>query len=141
MPLEGCWRGATIPVEPGVYRIRRSGAAEVDYIGQTGVTLRVHLSQLTGIYKLETLVDARADLSGDRRPQGTLDVREGVSPVVELRKLEQLEVGKLRELPEGGRRRSIRQQLPHAAPIVDDEQQLERIRPERDGMGRRNAGW
>lgn len=53
MPLEGCCRGSTIPVEPGLYRIRRAGSAEVDYIGQTGLALRQPLAMLVGVYKPE----------------------------------------------------------------------------------------
>src|SRR5436190_5984000 len=41
--LHGCWRGAVIPALPGLYRIRRIGCTDLDYLGQTGaggMTLR-----------------------------------------------------------------------------------------------------
>src|SRR5262245_50121838 len=52
----GCWRGDTIPDEPGVYRIRRVGQDCLDYIGQTGVggmTLRKRLGMQRGVYAAE----------------------------------------------------------------------------------------
>jgi hypothetical protein len=51
--LENCWQGSAIPAEPGLYRIRRAADESVDYIGQTGLTLRRRLAMLTGIYKAE----------------------------------------------------------------------------------------
>jgi hypothetical protein len=47
--LAGIWRGATIPNVPGLYRVRRIGAATIDYIGQTGaggITLRRDVTML-----------------------------------------------------------------------------------------------
>ena len=35
---------------PSLYRIRRVGRADLDYIGQTGVGLRRRLAMLSGIY-------------------------------------------------------------------------------------------
>lgn len=55
-PLEGCWRGRTIPQRAGLYRIRRTGRTDLDYIGQTGMgsmTLRQRLGMLGGVYALE----------------------------------------------------------------------------------------
>src|SRR5687768_5831166 len=48
--LEGCWRGVLIPEQPGLYRIRRIGRDDVDYIGQTGLGLRKRLGMLRGVY-------------------------------------------------------------------------------------------
>ncbi len=56
VPLEGCWRGTTIPALPGLYRIRRAGRDDLDYIGQTGsgsMHLRQRLGMLKGIYAAE----------------------------------------------------------------------------------------
>lgn len=52
-PLMGCWRGRLIPALPGLYRIRRAGHEDLDYIGQTGsgrMTLRKRLAMLCGVY-------------------------------------------------------------------------------------------
>lgn len=52
-PLLGCWKGDGIPAEPGLYRIRRRGRKDIDYVGQTGagtMTLRRRLAMLKGIY-------------------------------------------------------------------------------------------
>jgi hypothetical protein len=52
-PLLGCWRGTKIPAQPGLYRIRRAGRQDLDYLGQTGsgtMTLRKRLGMLKGIY-------------------------------------------------------------------------------------------
>lgn len=51
--LDNCWRGSAIPSEPGLYRIRRAGQEDLDYIGQTGVTLRRRLAMLAGAYRTE----------------------------------------------------------------------------------------
>ncbi len=51
--LENCWRGSTIPSEPGLYRVRRAGQENLDYIGQTGVTLRRRLAMLRGVFRAE----------------------------------------------------------------------------------------
>src|SRR5262249_3234780 len=51
-----CWLGATIPNEPGVYRIRRAGQDCLDYVGQTGMggmTLRKRLAMQRGVYDAE----------------------------------------------------------------------------------------
>ncbi len=56
IPLEGCWRGVTIPTQPGLYRIRRAGRDDLDYIGQTGsgtMHLRQRLRMLSGVYAAE----------------------------------------------------------------------------------------
>ena len=34
-PLEGAGRNKTVPIEPGLYRIRRVGRTDLDYIGTT----------------------------------------------------------------------------------------------------------
>lgn len=55
-PLSGCWQGTSIPALPGLYRIRRAGHADLDYIGQTGsgtMTLRRRHSMLAGVYRHE----------------------------------------------------------------------------------------
>src|SRR5262245_37232738 len=52
-PLDGCWQGALIPDRPGLYRIRRAGHADLDYIGQTGagtMTVRKRMAMLRGVY-------------------------------------------------------------------------------------------
>jgi hypothetical protein len=49
--LRGAGRNRRIPPGPGLYRIRRSGGEPgLDYIGQTGRSLRGRLGQLTGVY-------------------------------------------------------------------------------------------
>ncbi|WP_434424144.1 GIY-YIG nuclease family protein [Nannocystis pusilla] len=53
LPLEGCWLGQTTPDRPGLYRIRRAGRADLDYVGQTGMggmNLRRRLGMLRGVY-------------------------------------------------------------------------------------------
>src|SRR5262245_32319888 len=52
-PLENCWRGSTIPLEPGLYRLRVAGEDALAYIGQTGRTLRRRLAMLVGAYRQE----------------------------------------------------------------------------------------
>jgi hypothetical protein len=49
-PLEACFRGGVVPDAAGLYRIRRSGHEDVDYIGQTGLGLRQRLAMLRGVY-------------------------------------------------------------------------------------------
>jgi hypothetical protein len=52
-PLAGASRDPAIPAAPGLYRIRRLGREELDYIGQTGMgtmTLRKRLGMLRGVY-------------------------------------------------------------------------------------------
>ncbi len=39
-PLDGAGRNKAFPIEPGLYRIRRVGRTDLDYIGQTGMGLR-----------------------------------------------------------------------------------------------------
>jgi hypothetical protein len=49
--LRGAGRDRRIPAGPGLYRIRRSGGEPgLDYIGQTGWSLRGRLGQLNGVY-------------------------------------------------------------------------------------------
>jgi hypothetical protein len=38
---------------PGLYRIRRAGRDDLDYIGQTGLRLRERLRMLNGVYRSE----------------------------------------------------------------------------------------
>jgi hypothetical protein len=52
-PLAAASRDPEIPHLPGLYRIRRMGRDDLDYIGQTGMgtmTLRKRLGMLRGIY-------------------------------------------------------------------------------------------
>jgi hypothetical protein len=52
-PVAGASRDASIPDAPGLYRIRRIGREDLDYIGQTGMgtmTLRKRLGMLRGVY-------------------------------------------------------------------------------------------
>ncbi len=45
-----------VPARPGVYRIRRLGAADLDYIGQSGagaLHMRTRLAMLCGVYGAE----------------------------------------------------------------------------------------
>lgn len=52
-PLEGSWLGDKLPSSPGLYRIRRVGHDDLDYIGQTGsgkMTLRQRLGMLRSVY-------------------------------------------------------------------------------------------
>jgi hypothetical protein len=56
VPLDGSWRNPVIPSEQGLYRIRRLGRNDLDYIGQTGaggMTLRKRLSMLKGVFGAE----------------------------------------------------------------------------------------
>lgn len=56
LPLDGAWRRALIPSLPGLYRIRRVGRDDLDYIGQTGsasMNLRKRLAMLAGVYGAE----------------------------------------------------------------------------------------
>jgi hypothetical protein len=49
--LRGAGRDRRIPAGPGLYRIRRSGGESgLDYVGQTGRSLRGRLGQLGGVY-------------------------------------------------------------------------------------------
>src|SRR5688572_27321882 len=53
LPLWECWLGRMLPNVPGVYRIRRVGREDLDYIGQTGaggMTLKKRMGMLRGIY-------------------------------------------------------------------------------------------
>ena len=53
IPLAGCWRGGAVPSVPGLYRVRRVGRRDLDYLGQTGaggMTLRRRLGMLRGVY-------------------------------------------------------------------------------------------
>jgi hypothetical protein len=56
LSLKGCWLGRTVPDRPGLYRVRRTGRVELDYVGQTGLggmTLRRRLGMLRGVYATE----------------------------------------------------------------------------------------
>lgn len=49
----GCWKGSLILAAPGLYRIRRAGRDDLNYIGQTGsggMTLKARLGMLSGVY-------------------------------------------------------------------------------------------
>ncbi len=51
--LRQSWYGTVVPALPGLYRIRRVGHGDLDYIGQTGMggmTLRKRLGMLRGVY-------------------------------------------------------------------------------------------
>ena len=53
VPLAEAVRGVSVPVVPGLYRIRRLGVEGWDYIGQTGtgqMNLRRRMAMLRGIY-------------------------------------------------------------------------------------------
>jgi hypothetical protein len=53
-PLQGSWLNQKLPALPGLYRIRRVGRADLDYIGQSGqgrTTLKERLGNLSGVYK------------------------------------------------------------------------------------------
>jgi hypothetical protein len=52
-PFENCWKGKLIPAAPGLYRIRRVGFTGLDYIGQTGTTLKQRLGMLKGIFAFQ----------------------------------------------------------------------------------------
>jgi len=52
-PLEDAWKRTAVPSSPGLYRIRRVGRDDLDYIGQTGMgtmTLRKRLAMLKGVF-------------------------------------------------------------------------------------------
>jgi hypothetical protein len=48
--LGGSWSDRSLPSGPGLYRIRRSGRDDIDYIGQTGLRLRDRLGMLRGVF-------------------------------------------------------------------------------------------
>ncbi len=50
VPLQDVGRTTTIPALPGLYRIGRVGFNGLDYVGQTGTTLRIRLGMLRGVY-------------------------------------------------------------------------------------------
>ncbi len=50
-PLDDWWSESRLSLGPGLYRIRRVGRDDMDYIGQTGTTLRTRLVMLKGIYQ------------------------------------------------------------------------------------------
>lgn len=55
-PLRDAWRRPSVPSTPGLYRIRRVGRGDLDYIGQTGsgaMNLPKRLAMLKGIYGSE----------------------------------------------------------------------------------------
>jgi hypothetical protein len=49
-PLSGIGRNRKVPATPGLYRIRRIGREHLDYIGQTGNSLRGRLAMLRGVF-------------------------------------------------------------------------------------------
>jgi hypothetical protein len=54
--LNKSWRANTIPEKPGLYRVRRLGRGDLDYIGETGsgsMTLRKRLAMLNRVYQDE----------------------------------------------------------------------------------------
>src|SRR5262245_57606024 len=51
-PLTDCWADREL-TSPGLYRIRRVGRDDLDYIGQTGLRLRERLAMLKGVYRSE----------------------------------------------------------------------------------------
>lgn len=51
MPLQTASKDVFIPRLPGLYRLRRAGGSNLDYIGQTGVGLRQRVAMLHGIYE------------------------------------------------------------------------------------------
>jgi len=51
-PLSACWADAGLGA-PGLYRVRRAGRGDIDYIGQTGLRLRNRLAMLRGVYGSE----------------------------------------------------------------------------------------
>jgi hypothetical protein len=53
LPLWESWLGQQLPSVPGLYRIRRLGRDDLDYIGQTGagsMTLKKRIGMLRGVY-------------------------------------------------------------------------------------------
>jgi hypothetical protein len=51
-PLTTCWADRNL-ISPGLYRIRRVGRRDLDYIGQTSLQLRERLGMLKGVYRSE----------------------------------------------------------------------------------------
>ena len=100
LPLDGAWRQPMVPPTQGLYRIRRTGRADLDYVGQTGggtMTLRKRLAMLKGIYGPEmpyrdphtagpalwALVQLGATLEVSIAPvEGTTPWRKGLEAVV-----------------------------------------------------------
>ena len=63
LPLDGAWRGTLVPTTAGLYRIRRVGRDDLDYIGQTGagtMNLRKRLAMLSGRLRLRDAVPGPA---------------------------------------------------------------------------------
>ena len=50
-PLAGAGKDPRLPAASGLYQIRRIGSGALDYIGQTGLTLRARLGMLAGVYR------------------------------------------------------------------------------------------
>jgi hypothetical protein len=53
LPLDAAWKNPLVPRTAGLYRIRRVGRRDLDYIGQTGsggMNLRKRLAMLKGIF-------------------------------------------------------------------------------------------
>jgi hypothetical protein len=56
--LRGAGRDRQIPAGPGLYRIRRPGGEPgLEYVGQTGRSLRGRLGQLGGVYGAKSLLE------------------------------------------------------------------------------------
>jgi hypothetical protein len=52
-PLAGAGSDCRVPAAAGLYRLRRVGREDLDYVGQTGGSLRARLGMLRGIYAPE----------------------------------------------------------------------------------------
>lgn len=52
VPVEGIGQNRQVPATPGLYRIRRVGFRGLDYVGQTGNSLRERLGMLAGIFRV-----------------------------------------------------------------------------------------
>ncbi len=50
-PLAGAGKDRRLPAAPGLYQIRRVGSGALDYVSQTGLTLRARLGMLDSVYK------------------------------------------------------------------------------------------
>jgi hypothetical protein len=67
-PLAAASRDPEIPHRPGLYRIRRIGRDDFDYIGQTGMgtmTLRKRLGMLRGVRAATALTDVPVERSSE----------------------------------------------------------------------------
>jgi hypothetical protein len=52
-PLKGSAAERGFPDQPGLYRVRRAGQPQLDYVGQTGRPVRRRLADLRGVYAAE----------------------------------------------------------------------------------------